>query len=214
MSAKATEATDTTDTTDATDREIVDLLIGFMESFKGPFVVALEKLDLPISQGHVLMRLDEPTAMSAIARRMGFDASHVTALIDGLEGRGLIERRPDPHDRRIKRITLTPEGTAIQDEIRNCVYEGLPPLARLTPDERIQLRNLLATAIDRPVGSGHGGSGHGGSGHGGSGRGGSGRGGSGRGAGTGGGGTGAFACQESGSATGGPSDRTLSRAIP
>ncbi|MDQ1377014.1 MAG: hypothetical protein QOE15_1187 [Acidimicrobiaceae bacterium] len=152
MTAEVTEVAHVTDATEATDREIVDLLIAFMESFKGHFVVALEKLDLPLSQGHVLMRLDEPTPMSAIARRMGFDASHVTALIDGLEGRGLIERRPDPHDRRIKRITLTEEGAAIQDQIRNCVYEGLPPLARLMPAERIQLRNLLATAIDRPVG--------------------------------------------------------------
>ncbi|MDQ1416577.1 MAG: hypothetical protein QOF81_2190, partial [Acidimicrobiaceae bacterium] len=120
MTAEVTEVTEVarvTDATEATDREIVDLLIAFMESFKGHFVVALEKLDLPLSQGHVLMRLDEPTPMSAIAKRMGFDASHVTALIDGLEGRGLIERRPDPHDRRIKRITLTEEGAAIQDQI-------------------------------------------------------------------------------------------------
>ncbi len=58
-----------------------------MESFKGHFVVALEKLDLSMSQGHVLMCLDEPVPMSAIARRMGFDASHITALIDRLEER-------------------------------------------------------------------------------------------------------------------------------
>ena len=135
---------------EATDREIVDLLIAFMESFKVHFVVALERLDLSMSQGHVLMCLQEPTQMSAIAKRMGFDASHVTALIDRLEERGLIERRPDPQDRRVKRITLTEAGTALQDEIRGCVYDGLPPLARLTSVERTQLRDLLATATGKP----------------------------------------------------------------
>jgi DNA-binding MarR family transcriptional regulator len=138
--------------TEATDREIVDLLIAFMEAFKGHFVVALEKLDLPLSQGHLLMRLDEPLPMSSIAKRMGFDASHITALIDRLEERGLIERHTDPHDRRVKRINVTEVGAAVRDQIRSCVYEGLPPLARLTSAERIQLRDLLATATGLPSG--------------------------------------------------------------
>jgi DNA-binding MarR family transcriptional regulator len=137
----------------ATDREIVDLLIAFMESFKGHFVAALEKLDLPLSQGHLLMRLDEPMPMSSIAKRMGFDASHITALIDRLEERGLIERRADPHDRRVKRITVTERGAALREQIRSRVYEGLPPLARLSSPERIQLRDLLATATGHPSGS-------------------------------------------------------------
>jgi DNA-binding MarR family transcriptional regulator len=137
---------------EAIDGEIVDLLIAFMETFKGQFVVALEELDLSMSQGHVLMCLDEPMPMSAIAKRMGFDASHVTALIDRLEERGLIERRPDPNDRRVKRIVITEAGVAIQGQIRGHVCEGLPPLTRLSAAQRTQLRDLLATAIGRPVG--------------------------------------------------------------
>jgi DNA-binding MarR family transcriptional regulator len=136
---------------EAIDGEIVDLLIAFMESFKGRFVVLLEGLDLSMSQGHVLMCLDEPIAMSGIAKRMGFDASHVTALIDRLEERGLIERRPDPADRRVKRIVVTESGDAIRNHIRSHFCDGLPALARLSEAQRIQLRDLLATATGRPA---------------------------------------------------------------
>ncbi len=138
---------------ETTDREIIDLLIAAMDTFKLQFLVALEQLDLSASQGHVLMCLDEPTPMSGIAKRMGFDASHITALIDRLEERGLIERRADPHDRRIKRITITEDGLAVKDRIRNLVSEASPILARLTPDERIQLRDLLAIATASKAGA-------------------------------------------------------------
>ncbi len=114
--------------------------------------MALEKLDLSMSQGHVLMCLDDPMPMSAIAKRMGFDASHVTALIDRLEERGLIERRPDPGDRRVKRIVVTDAGVSIQGQIRRQVCEGLPPLARLSARQRIELRDLLAAATGRALG--------------------------------------------------------------
>ncbi len=136
------------------DSEIVDLLIAFMESFKGHFVAVLETLELSMSQGHVLMCLDEPMPMSAIAKRMGFDASHVTALIDRLEERGLIERRSDPHDRRVKRIVVTDKGVTTRDQIRRSVCEGLPPLTRLSDSERVQLRDLMAAATGRAVGVG------------------------------------------------------------
>jgi len=131
---------------ESTDREIVDLLIALMESFKEFFVTALEGSDLTMSQGHLLMCLREPMPMSAIAKRIGFDASHVTALIDRLEERGLIARGVDPHDRRVKRITLTEAGVATQNQIRTALYENLPPLTRLTTAERTQMRDLLAAA--------------------------------------------------------------------
>src|ERR1700712_4370980 len=86
------------------DGEIVDLLLALLESFKVHMISALESVDLPMSQGHLLMTLDEPTAMSDLARSMGFDASHITSMVDRLEERHLVERTADVHDRRVKRI--------------------------------------------------------------------------------------------------------------
>ena len=50
--------------------------------------------------------------MSDLAETWGCDASYVTTLADGLQERGLAERRPHPTDRRVKTIVLTPEGRA------------------------------------------------------------------------------------------------------
>src|SRR5918911_2116221 len=44
--------------------------------------------------------------MGALAESMFCDASNLTGLVDRLEERGLIERRPDPDDRRVKRLTV------------------------------------------------------------------------------------------------------------
>src|SRR5262245_45572709 len=50
--------------------------------------------------------------MSDLAETWGCDASYVTTLADGLQERGLAERRPHPTDRRVRTIVLTDEGRA------------------------------------------------------------------------------------------------------
>ncbi len=133
------------------DHEIIDLMFTLMDSFKGRFVAVLEAADLPMSQGHLLMCLDEPTPMNVLARRMSFDASHITAIIDRLEERQLIERRVDPHDRRVKLVTLTAAGTVLQEQIRDRLLDSLPPLNLLDDVQRTQLRDLLAAATGTEV---------------------------------------------------------------
>ncbi len=132
---------------DDVDHQIIDLLLAVMDSFKGHFVAALEAFDLPTSQGHLLMCLRGPEAMSGLARTMGFDASHITLIVDRLQERQLVERRPDESDRRVKRIAITDRGIAVREEIRNSLSASLPPLSRLTDAQRRQLRDLLATAV-------------------------------------------------------------------
>ena len=48
--------------------------------------------------------------MSSLAGKLFCDDSNVTGIVDRLEARGLIERRPAEHDRRVKLLGLTPEG--------------------------------------------------------------------------------------------------------
>ena len=130
------------------DHQIIDLLFTLMESFKGHFVNALAAFDLPLTQGHLLMSLDEPIAMSDMAHTMGFDASHITSIVDRLEERTLVERRPDPVDRRVKRIAITAEGIALREQIRTALFETLPPLSRLSDAQRRQLHGLLTIAAE------------------------------------------------------------------
>ena len=53
------------------------------------------------------------TRVTELARRMGITKQAVSQLIDDLEGLGMVERRPDPDDRRAKRVVFTNEGRAM-----------------------------------------------------------------------------------------------------
>ena len=138
------------------DHEIIDLLFGFMDSFKDRFVAVTAMHDLTLPQGHLMLTLDEPVSMRDIADGMGYDASHITALVDQLEARQLVERRPDPADRRVKRIVITPKGDALRDDIEDELLATMLPLQKLDPGQRLQLRDLLAAVTPSPSTAGEG----------------------------------------------------------
>ena len=60
----------------------------------------------------VLIAIDEraPLSQQEVARRMGVDRTTMVALIDDLEGKGLVQRRQDPDDRRKNVVVLTEAG--------------------------------------------------------------------------------------------------------
>lgn len=57
-------------------------------------------------------------SQSALARAVGVERSTMVAVIDGLEGRGLVERRPSPVDRRSYALILSPAGEALLGELK------------------------------------------------------------------------------------------------
>jgi DNA-binding MarR family transcriptional regulator len=68
----------------------------------------------------------------------------MTARLDRLERAGLVERRPDPNDRRGKQIALTQKGLAvIEDMIGRMVAMEAQILSVLTPAEQARLNALL-----------------------------------------------------------------------
>lgn len=60
---------------------------------------------------------------TAVATAMGNDRSAMVAIVDRLERRGLIERRPSATDRRSNALFLTPEGRAFQSHVRQQALE-------------------------------------------------------------------------------------------
>jgi DNA-binding MarR family transcriptional regulator len=73
--------------------------------------VAIGPLDLSLPQYRVLALLgDGSTASSVLARQLAVRPPTVTAVVDGLVGRGLVERRADPEDRRRLTLSLTRDG--------------------------------------------------------------------------------------------------------
>lgn len=65
----------------------------------------------------VLIAVDDrvPLSQREVARRLGVDRTTMVGLIDELEDKGLVQRRPDPADRRRNVVALTADGTATLD---------------------------------------------------------------------------------------------------
>jgi DNA-binding MarR family transcriptional regulator len=81
--------------------------------------------------------------MGDLAEQWGCDASYVTSLADGLQERGLAERRPHPTDRRVKTLVLTEEGHALRQRVLELLYEPPPAMDALSAAEQRALRDLL-----------------------------------------------------------------------
>jgi len=86
----------------------------------------------------------EPRSQLALAQHLGVDRTAMTYLLDDLEAAGLVERRPDPADRRARRVAPTPDGLALLCEVKATLRDVEDALlAPLDDHERVVLRGLL-----------------------------------------------------------------------
>ena len=98
--------------------------------------VGLAQVDLSLSQYRTLMLLDEGTAAaSALADYMAVSRPSVTAVVDGLVGRGLVERQHDDGDRRRVEHRLTDQGRQVLGAADAAVESRLHEIADHLPDE-------------------------------------------------------------------------------
>ena len=106
--------------------------------------------DLSPVQCHVLHLIDpeRPLAMSRLAEVLACDASNVTGLVDRLEARGLVRRRPSAEDRRVRVIQLTPEGSRLRADLLRRMTAGVFPLSRLSAGERRSLVKILEVLVE------------------------------------------------------------------
>jgi DNA-binding MarR family transcriptional regulator len=104
----------------------------------------------------LLAALEEfgPASQAALGRRTSIDRSDVVAALNDLADRGLIERSPDPDDRRRNVITITPAGREQLrglDQVLAGVQEKL--LAPLSPADRTRFVRLLTRLLEDAAGS-------------------------------------------------------------
>ncbi len=85
--------------------------------------------------------------MSALAETLFCDASNVTGIVDRLEARGLMERRDNPRDRRVKLIALTDDGAVMRERIRQRLHEPPAEIAALSGEDKRTLRDVLRRAV-------------------------------------------------------------------
>ena len=117
------------------------------------FARRIGELDLTPPQTGLLRAVAQAPGSSqqALAELLGTPATRLVALVDGLEQRGLVERRRNPADRRLHAVHLTDAGTALMRDIGRVAREHDDAvLAALDPDERTRLHDLLTRlAADR-----------------------------------------------------------------
>lgn len=101
----------------------------------------LKSYDLTVEQLQLLKELakDEGRSQTIICEISGKSPANITRILDRLERKQRIVRRPNPNDRRSSLVFLTAEGERLRAEVLN-LFEGLrAELVQGIPDERQQV---------------------------------------------------------------------------
>jgi DNA-binding MarR family transcriptional regulator len=111
--------------------------------------------------GYVVLTALRDTPMrtqAALAASIGADKTRVIPVLDDLQRRGLIEREPDPADRRVRLLGLTEAGRRLQRDVRAEIRAGEKELLAGIPpaDSAAFLRTLTAFAEGAGQGEGTG----------------------------------------------------------
>lgn len=116
----------------------------------------IDELGLTLTQMKCLMLLEHCEAAVAIgdlAERVGLSLASASRTVEGLQRRGWTERREDEHDRRVKRVSLTPAGHDVAERVTQARVQGLERYAAsLTDEQRARLHAVitdLATATPK-----------------------------------------------------------------
>ena len=115
-------------------------------------VEALGPFDIHARDLGVLLAIDRSPSASQqeVAESMGVDRTTMVGIIDTLEAKGIIVRRPDPGDRRRNVVELTQSGqTLLRQATAASELAEAELLAPLNRQEGEQLRTLLARILDR-----------------------------------------------------------------
>lgn len=134
---------------DPLTREVVDLIGAVVARYHEEYEEAATQHSLTGAQARLLSLLSlEPLPMRRLARKLRCEPSNVTGIVDRLESRGLVERRPDPSDRRVKLAACTDEGRRAARSLRDSLDFAREPLAGLSDEERVLLRGLLVRMME------------------------------------------------------------------
>ncbi|HEY2447019.1 MAG TPA: MarR family transcriptional regulator [Rhizomicrobium sp.] len=142
------------------DRDLMLLLHDVARLLRTRFDQRARATGMTRAQWVILARLSAKPGLSQIemASLLEVEPISVGRLVDRLEARGLVERRPDPSDRRVWRLHLTPSAQPILDQISKArdvlgeeLFDGVNPASRTTMvDALLRMKNNL-TAETPPM---------------------------------------------------------------
>jgi DNA-binding MarR family transcriptional regulator len=104
------------------------------------------KFGIPYSEIKILMlfRSDKYLTVKSVADRLDVAKSRITRLVNSMHEKGLIDRRDDPGDARVKLLSITDKGEKIASRVQTFQSEiQAEILGRLEPDERFKVLSGL-----------------------------------------------------------------------
>jgi len=102
--------------------------------------------DISVQQCSALAAVvhDGPSTLATVAARLLLDKSTTSRIVDGLQRKGYVVRRRDPVDGRAIRITVTEQGRAVSERVRqSLIHETRGVIESLCPDSRRDAARLL-----------------------------------------------------------------------
>ncbi len=135
----------------ADDRTLGDLLMRVARTLRHRWRAALAPWDLSPHQARALRVVcgSYGVRLSFLAEALRFAPGSATAVADGLQERGLVERAADPADRRAVVLRPTEAGRRTQREVTTArTADAAELFDRLTPADRAELERILRLLAD------------------------------------------------------------------
>ena len=143
MSARPADDAPHRDAAPATSREVW-LLMSDLVLDHGRRREVSEALGISFGRVRAIRRLArQPMSMGELAAALGIDRPNATVLVDDLESRGLVRRRPHPSDRRAKVVEATRKGKDMARRADEILGTPPPALSALSTDDLEALRRIL-----------------------------------------------------------------------
>ncbi|MBB6735289.1 MarR family winged helix-turn-helix transcriptional regulator [Cohnella zeiphila] len=135
--------------------DVLDALLRTSHYLKREFETRLSSMDIPSfltgPRLHLLIAVSDsgPMRMSDLAAAMGIKAITVTQFVDALEKERMLERVPDPNDRRATIVRLTEHAPPLVKQARAAAKTVKDALIEPLPQEaRDQLLGLLSRLVN------------------------------------------------------------------
>jgi DNA-binding MarR family transcriptional regulator len=128
-----------------------ELLVRAARAQRGRWREVLAPWELSPSQARALRVLTghEGTRVSELAEALHIAPRSATEVADSLEERGLVERTPDPSDRRAVLLRPTEAGRKLRAEVEEARMAGMRAMfARLPTEDRAELARILRHLVE------------------------------------------------------------------
>ena len=132
-------------------RRLVDTAAAFASAYLRWLESATPSSELSFARLRLLEQLhcQGPQMMRALADDLGLTPRNMTALVDGLEAEGLVQRVAHPSDRRATLVESTPAGVAAAERTLQPKLTAIGELFdELTPTQQAQLTELLSVLVE------------------------------------------------------------------